>query len=162
MPIQTPQWTDFLICPICCNEYDYLHNPISLGCGHTLCKLCLSKLQRKQCPYDQVSILYDSLCSLIYLCFTGWIVRFQTNITIDINDLPINYALLQLVSANGVNAAEKNQTQGNLQTRLNLSADHFHHYVKALNHVEDIALYLKPFSSGWYISIGFYISFAST
>lgn len=67
MPIQTPQWTDFLICPICCNEYDFLHNPISLGCGHTLCKPCLSKLQRKQCPYDQVNILH--FCPQFFLLF---------------------------------------------------------------------------------------------
>lgn len=69
MPIQTPQWTDFLVCPICCNDYDYLHNPISLGCGHTLCKLCLSKLQRKQCPYDQVDELQNTRNILMFVLF---------------------------------------------------------------------------------------------
>ncbi|XP_065225766.1 roquin-2 isoform X2 [Planococcus citri] len=123
MPIQTPQWTDFLICPVCCNEYDYLHNPISLACGHTVCKLCLSKLQIKQCPFD------------------------QTAITIDLNDLPVNYALLQLVSSTVYNLPEKNQTQMKLQSKVKLNPDDTHHYAKALKRIEDIALYLKPFSS---------------
>lgn len=73
MPIQTPQWTDFLICSICCNEYDQLHNPVSLGCGHTLCKLCLSKLQRKQCPYDQVKKCL--LQWLRFMCYPYYVIR---------------------------------------------------------------------------------------
>ncbi|KAL9988510.1 hypothetical protein ACROYT_G002964 [Oculina patagonica] len=74
MPIQTPQWTEFLQCPICYNEFDE-HNrkPISLGCGHTLCGSCLSKLSQTQCPFD------------------------QANVDTDISKLPFNYALLQLV-----------------------------------------------------------------
>jgi len=56
MPIQAPQWTEFLSCPVCCNEFDpTLRSPISLGCGHTVCKTCLSNLHRKQCPFDQVN-----------------------------------------------------------------------------------------------------------
>ena len=74
MPIQTPQWTEFLQCPICSNQFD-AHNrqPVSLGCGHTLCISCLSKLPKAQCPFDQAYI--DT----------------------DISKLPFNYALLQLV-----------------------------------------------------------------
>lgn len=58
MPIQANlQWTDFLLCPIC--QHDFSSNqrpPISLGCGHTICKLCLiATIQKKQCPLDQVS-----------------------------------------------------------------------------------------------------------
>lgn len=75
---------------------------------------------------------------------------FQTSITIDINDLPINYALLQLVSSNTVNSSEKKQMQLKLRNNFNLLAEDFHHYTKALGYVEDIALYLKPFSSGLY------------
>ena len=74
MPIQTPQWTEFLQCPICYNEFDdHDRQPISLGCGHTLCVSCLSKLSKTQCPFDQA--LVDT----------------------DISKLPFNYALLQLV-----------------------------------------------------------------
>lgn len=76
MPIQAPQWTEFLTCPVCCNEFDVtLRGPISLGCGHTICKGCLASLHRKQCPFD------------------------HTTISIDIESLPVNTALLQLVGA---------------------------------------------------------------
>ena len=74
MPIQTPQWTEFLQCPICTNDFDDLsRQPISLGCGHTMCVSCLSKLPKTQCPFDQAIV--------------------ET----DISELPYNYALLQLV-----------------------------------------------------------------
>lgn len=74
MPIQTPQWTEFLQCPICTNDFDaQTRQPISLGCGHTMCISCLSKLPRTQCPFDQAIV--DT----------------------DISKLPYNYALLQLV-----------------------------------------------------------------
>ncbi|XP_026736361.1 roquin-1 isoform X2 [Trichoplusia ni] len=57
MPIQAPQWTDYLNCPVCCREFGAPpRSPISLGCGHTLCKHCLKHLHRKQCPFDQALI----------------------------------------------------------------------------------------------------------
>lgn len=84
MPIQAPQWTEFLSCPICCNQFDNLaRSPISLGCSHTICKHCLANLHRKQCPFDQViHILHDSsnypyplvdiiACLLIATCFAS-------------------------------------------------------------------------------------------
>lgn len=57
MPIQAPQWTmDFLSCPICMYEFAVnLRQPISLACGHTICRTCLAQLHRQQCPFDQVS-----------------------------------------------------------------------------------------------------------
>lgn len=76
MPVQAPQWTDFLSCPICTQTFDEtIRKPISLGCGHTVCKMCLNKLHRKACPFD------------------------QTTINTDIDLLPVNSALLQLVGA---------------------------------------------------------------
>ena len=55
MPIQAPQWTEFLSCPVCCHDFDVaLRGPVSLGCGHTICQTCLANLHRKQCPFDQV------------------------------------------------------------------------------------------------------------
>ena len=55
MPIQTPQWTEYLSCPVCENGFELkIRLPISLGCGHTICKTCLSNLQRSQCPFDLV------------------------------------------------------------------------------------------------------------
>lgn len=74
MPVQAPQWTEFLLCPICTQTFEEnVRKPISLGCGHTVCKMCLNKLHRKACPFD------------------------QTTISTDIELLPVNTALLQLV-----------------------------------------------------------------
>ncbi|XP_064293098.1 roquin-1 isoform X2 [Plodia interpunctella] len=73
MPIQAPQWTDYLNCPVCCREFGPPpRSPISLGCGHTLCRHCLKHLHRKQCPFD------------------------QTVIQVDLEELVVNTALLQL------------------------------------------------------------------
>lgn len=61
MPIQAPNWTEYLSCPVCCHEFAAnLRPPISLGCGHTICRTCLATLHRKQCPFDQVSICRKS------------------------------------------------------------------------------------------------------
>ncbi|KAH3890671.1 uncharacterized protein LOC127852601 [Dreissena polymorpha] len=76
MPIQAPQWTEFLSCPVCYSVFnEQLYRPISLACGHTICRTCLSKLQQRKCPFDNSPICRD------------------------LGDLPANFALLQLVSA---------------------------------------------------------------
>ncbi|XP_022094877.1 uncharacterized protein LOC110981556 [Acanthaster planci] len=114
MPIQAPQWTEFLSCPVCYNEFDEnVRRPISLGCGHTVCKMCLGKFHRKQCPFD------------------------QTEITRDIDELPANYALLQLVGA---------ELGGEHEERLPRSIvnGYLRHYAAAKSCVEDLAWYLKP------------------
>ncbi|XP_013923061.1 PREDICTED: roquin-2, partial [Thamnophis sirtalis] len=113
MPVQAAQWTEFLSCPICYNEFDEnIHKPISLGCSHTVCQSCLSKLHRKACPFD------------------------QTAIHTDIDVLPVNFALLQLVGA---------QVPDRQALKLsNLGEDK--HYEVAKKCVEDLALYLKPLS----------------
>ncbi|XP_067644393.1 roquin-2 [Eurosta solidaginis] len=90
MPIQAPSWTDFLFCPICCNEFAVNQRlPISLGCGHTICRQCLSTLHNRQCPFD------------------------QTSITTDVDNLPVNNALLQLVSTNNTNTNNNSNNPGN-------------------------------------------------
>ncbi|XP_038046230.1 uncharacterized protein LOC119720576 isoform X2 [Patiria miniata] len=114
MPIQAPQWTEFLSCPVCYNEFDEsVRRPISLGCGHTVCKMCLGQLHRKQCPFD------------------------QTEITRDIDELPANYALLQLVGA------ELAQEQEDRLPRSIVNG-YLRHYAAAKSCVEDLAWYLKP------------------
>ncbi|XP_029469667.1 roquin-2 isoform X2 [Rhinatrema bivittatum] len=115
MPVQAAQWTEFLSCPICYNEFDEtVHKPISLGCSHTVCKTCLNKLHRKACPFD------------------------QTAINTDIDVLPVNFALLQLVGG-----------QVPDHPTINLSnLGENKHYEVAKNCVEDLALYLKPLSGG--------------
>eukprot|EP00063_Salmo_salar_P019318 XP_013994153.1 PREDICTED: roquin-2-like isoform X4 [Salmo salar] len=115
MPVQAAQWTEFLSCPICYNEFDSSgHKPISLGCSHTVCKTCLHKLHRKACPFD------------------------QTAINTDIDLLPVNSALLQLVGAQVVESQA---------VTLN-SAVEVGHYEVCRVCVEELALYLKPISGG--------------
>ncbi|XP_048368489.1 roquin-2 isoform X2 [Sphaerodactylus townsendi] len=115
MPVQAAQWTEFLSCPICYNEFDEnVHKPISLGCSHTVCKTCLNKLHRKACPFD------------------------QTAINTDIDVLPVNFALLQLVGA---------QVPDHHTVKLSNLGEN-KHYEVAKKCVEDLALYLKPLSGG--------------
>ncbi|XP_061459742.1 roquin-2 isoform X2 [Rhineura floridana] len=115
MPVQAAQWTEFLSCPICYNEFDEnVHKPISLGCSHTVCKTCLNKLHRKACPFD------------------------QTAINTDIDVLPVNFALLQLVGA---------QVPDHQTIKLSNVGEN-KHYEVAKKCVEDLALYLKPLSGG--------------
>ncbi|KAI1904782.1 hypothetical protein AGOR_G00009230 [Albula goreensis] len=114
MPVQAAQWTEFLSCPICYNEFDGSnHKPISLGCSHTVCKTCLHKLHRKACPFD------------------------QTAISTDIDLLPVNCALLQLV---GAQVTDQTVTLSNVVESK--------HYEVSKKCVEELALYLKPISGG--------------
>ncbi|XP_069559170.1 roquin-2 isoform X1 [Brachyistius frenatus] len=113
MPVQAAQWTEFLSCPICYNEFDSSgHQPISLGCSHTVCKTCLHKLHRKACPFD------------------------QTPISTDIDLLPVNCALLQLVGAQVPDVPPVSLS----------SAAEVEHYEVCRVCVEELALYLKPIS----------------
>ncbi|KAK1786727.1 hypothetical protein P4O66_017116 [Electrophorus voltai] len=115
MPVQAPQWTEFLLCPICTQTFEEtVRRPISLGCGHTVCKMCLNKLHRKACPFD------------------------QTAINTDIEQLPVNSALLQLVGG---------QVPKVQPVALITSPEDTKHYDEARQCVEELALYLKPLSS---------------
>ncbi|XP_062543651.1 roquin-1 isoform X2 [Armigeres subalbatus] len=150
MPIQAPQWTEFLSCPVCCNEFAAnLRPPISLGCGHTICRTCLATLHRKQCPFD------------------------QTIISTDLDNLPVNNALLQLVSTsntagsspgsgNGTNNTSPGSSSGGTGTPggsaidpdlsspsvQNLSPEDLQCYKTARGCIEELALYLKPYPNG--------------
>jgi len=76
MPVQTPQWSEFLSCPVCQNEFETKKRaPVSLCCGHTVCKACLESLQRNQCPFD------------------------QSPIGLELDELPVNTPLLQLIGS---------------------------------------------------------------
>ena len=115
MPIQAPQWTEYLTCPICYNEFeDQIRQPVSLGCGHTLCKSCLAQLHRTQCPFDQASV------------------------NIDISELPINTALLQLVGAD---------ISSNKVPNIQCIKDNAVEYCGSKRYIEELALFLKPLSS---------------
>uniref|UniRef100_A0A6Q2Y2I0 RING-type E3 ubiquitin transferase n=1 Tax=Esox lucius TaxID=8010 RepID=A0A6Q2Y2I0_ESOLU len=120
MPVQAPQWTEFLLCPICTQTFEEtVRRPISLGCGHTVCKMCLNKLHRKACPFD------------------------QTPLTTDIEQLPVNTALLQLVGG---------QVPKIQPVALITSPDDLVHYEEARQCVEELALYLKPLRSNSMLS----------
>ncbi|KAH8395213.1 hypothetical protein KR222_002379 [Zaprionus bogoriensis] len=134
MPIQAPSWTDFLNCPICCNEFAASQRvPISLGCGHTICKVCLTTLYTRQCPFD------------------------QTLIVTDIDNFPINYALLQLVgngsgaSAGTGAAANKGPSAKELEQAdlapsvQKLQPEQLKCYKLGKKCIEDLALHLKSF-----------------
>ncbi|XP_038145249.1 roquin-1 isoform X1 [Cyprinodon tularosa] len=115
MPVQAPQWTEFLLCPICTQTFEEtIRRPISLGCGHTVCKMCLNKLHRKACPFD------------------------QTAISTDIEQLPVNTALLQLVGG---------QVPKAQPVALITSPEDTQNYEVARQCVEELALYLKPLSN---------------
>ncbi len=117
MPFQAPQWTEFLSCPICYNIFnETLHRPISLGCGHTVCKSCLAKLQQKKCPFD------------------------QNIISRDLDELPVNFALLQLVGVAVPDSHDVPNTSDSL-------AEHYEYYNSAKRCIEELAIYLKPVSS---------------
>ncbi|XP_057674527.1 roquin-2 isoform X2 [Corythoichthys intestinalis] len=113
MPVQAAQWTDFLSCPICYNQFNSSgQQPVSLGCSHTVCRTCLHKLHRKACPFD------------------------QTPISTDIDLLPVNCALLQLVGA---------QVPDVQPVSLGSVTD-VGHYEACKVCVEELALFLKPIS----------------
>lgn len=119
MPIQAPQWTEFLSCPVCCHTFDGAQrSPISLGCGHTICKACLSNLHRKQCPFE------------------------QNVISIDIENLPINTALLQLIIP-----LNKNEHEESFDLKV-IPREFTNLYLASKKCVEKLALYLKPFPNG--------------
>ena len=114
MPIQTPQWTEFLSCPVCYNVFNETQNkPISLACGHTVCRSCLCKLQQRKCPFD------------------------QSLISRDVEDLPVNFALLQLVCATASPEGKKEC----------VPEEYRKFYESSKKCVEDLALLLKPVSS---------------
>lgn len=76
MPVQSPQWTEYLSCPVCENGFELRNRlPISLGCGHTICQTCLAQLRRRACPFD------------------------QGQIRLPLNQLPVNTSLVLLIDA---------------------------------------------------------------
>ena len=71
------QWSDFHLCEMCNKQFDSLSLvPVTLVCGHTYCKKCLSKLKNRHCLHDK-------------------------NIQIpDLPNVPVNHAILKLLDQN--------------------------------------------------------------
>jgi RING finger/CCCH-type zinc finger protein len=121
MPSQGPQWTEFLSCEVCYKLFsENVNRPISLGCGHTVCKLCLSRLQQSKCPFD------------------------QSPINCDIEKLPVNYALLQLIGAAIPDKVIDDEAVGEVIS----DAKKTECYESARKCIEELAAYLKPLSEG--------------
>lgn len=116
MPIQAPQWTEFLNCPICYKIFTGQdHQPVSLGCGHTVCTTCLAQLNQKKCPFDQSPINRDAA------------------------ELPINYALLQLT-----NITLPDKDNDNDMAILKRLGGNACFYQSSRNYIEKLAAYLMP------------------
>ncbi|KAK6627781.1 Roquin-1 [Polyplax serrata] len=116
MPIQAPQWTEFLSCPVCCNKFDTENRgPITLGCGHSICRGCLTSLHREQCPFDQAQIC------------------------LDVSKIPLNGALVKLVGGT---------PQNEDIDKYILPPNNEQYYYKASHCIQELVMYLKPFSSG--------------
>ena len=117
MPIQAPQWTEFLTCPVCTKDFNEdARPPVSLGCGHTICRQCLSKLSKQQCPYD------------------------QTEVKTAIENLPVNFALLQLTVSNY-------QCPTTLECEEEEVKQNQESFDYARKCIEDLACYLLPLTS---------------
>ncbi|KAK2703980.1 roquin-1-like isoform X2 [Artemia franciscana] len=122
MPIQAPQWTDFLSCPICRHSFDgILRFPISLACGHTLCRQCLTKLHRKQCPFD------------------------QTLLSVEAEFLPANTALLRLIGVT-LSQSETDSEDSRSGVFELLSLDEVSSYTQCRRVIEKLAGFLRPLS----------------
>lgn len=73
-------------------------------------------------------------------------ILFQTTITTDLEKLPINYALLQLVNNSSQSfSCEQDNSSVSVQ---NLNSDDLQCYNIAKTCIEELALHLKPFSNG--------------
>lgn len=93
MPIQAPQWTEFLSCPVCSKEFDAeARGPISLVCGHSLCRACLSNLHRQQCPFDQSHIRADVLKVPTNTALLRLVGAPPSDLEVDVSLLPARYA----------------------------------------------------------------------
>lgn len=114
--MQAPNWTDFLQCSICTCKFDEGEvMPISLSCGHTICKRCLGKLKTRTCPYDKVAIRPD------------------------METFPCNAALLQLL---GCKPSPVVQTDNQQVLKLNQTDQAF--YERAVLAILEVAMFLQP------------------
>ena len=114
--MQAPNWTDFLQCSVCTNHYDTSAVlPVSLTCGHTICKKCLTKFMTRVCPYD------------------------KTTISDNAEFLPPNSALLWLLSS-----GEDKEEEEIDCSQLNLLPEDLEHFKLARLSIQKAAFFLQP------------------
>ena len=68
--------------------------PVSLGCGHTICRTCLDNLQRRQVRMMMTIVMTMMMILMIVMMQCPFD---QTAISCDLALLPVNTALLQLI-----------------------------------------------------------------
>lgn len=108
-------WTEFLKCCVCAKEFNKSTRlPVTLGCCHTYCRLCILNLENRMCR----------------IC--------QTKVSFDPASLPINTAIFGLLSETGPASGNINVFQQNNQY------DYLKIFGSAVQSLEEIALYLKP------------------
>jgi len=122
---QNQQWTDYLSCTVCEKEFNRTNRcPISLVCGHTVCRSCLGRHKHGQC--NSVS----------------------EKMTCDLSHLPVNSALLQLVPADVAQKDNIVPATAALKRSLPSDSQNFSlcvkHYENAKADIEELALHLKP------------------
>ena len=76
---------------------------------------------------------------MFFVCFSKAIIN------TDLEELPVNYALLQLVLLNGTPEGSEEQQDF---VPNNLLPEDCRYYLQSKKCIEELALYLKPFSTG--------------
>lgn len=122
--MQAPNWTDFLQCSVCTNRYNTTTLlPISLSCGHTICKKCLTEFMARVCPYDKTAISPNAEL------------------------LPPNSALMWLL---GSDDSDNEEGTGGPEEEdfslLHLSPDDLTHFKLSRASIKSSALFLQPLS----------------
>ena len=116
--MQAPNWTDFLNCSVCTSKYN-CHSviPVSLGCCHSICKRCLTRIKTNTCPYD------------------------RTPIPLSMASYPPNTSLLLLL---GFDQSEWGHEVVSLAPEI-ISDSDMGGYTKAREAMEKLSVFLKPF-----------------
>nr|CAB3265490.1 roquin-1-like [Phallusia mammillata] len=127
MQTQAQQWSDYLMCAACEKEFNHTNRcPVSLVCGHTVCKSCLGKNNHAPCQGG------------------------HSNTTCDVTHLPVNSALLQLIPPDTGQQKENHLPSKNILSSAVVEKSPLNfgqcmkHYENAKDHIESLALYLKP------------------
>ena len=109
------QWSDFHLCDICTVQFNSTNNiPLTLVCGHTFCKKCLSKLKNRQCPHDK-------------------------NVQIpDLAGIPANYAILKLLDQNGL------EIPAPIIKTLEDNDDDLQQFYNVKESMDKLSMFLKP------------------
>jgi RING finger/CCCH-type zinc finger protein len=118
--MQAPSWTDFLQCSVCTNRYNTTSLlPISLSCGHVICKKCLTEFMSRVCPYDKTAISPNA------------------------ERLPPNSALLWLLGDGGGGEEGESCEPGDFSL-LGLTPEDMELFKSSRNSIRKVAVYLQP------------------